>query len=240
MKFTKDIEVDIHDVDYNGVARLSSVMKYMQCAAQGQLNSVGMTYDALHERGYAFILSKIRLELDEPIYAYQHIFATSYPCNSRGYSWLRCYHLSRDGAVIGRAASVWALVNVNTRALVRVNEFEFGITPEAKNELSVERLLAPDNLSPVGEYTVHYGELDQNRHMNNTRYPDIYSSFLPLENKRIRSITISYLHEAREGDRLTVLRGRMSDGGYYFRTLCPSGEINTEAEIVLTDIVCKN
>ena len=71
--------------------------------------------------------------------------------------------------------------------------------------------------------------------MNNTRYPDMYSNFLPLENKRIESITIFYSNEAPMGEKLTVQRA-YSDGIYYFRTVREDGKVNTEAEIKICDI----
>ena len=100
------------------------------------------------------------------------------------------------------------------------------------------RIVIPKDAETVGTYTVNYADLDQNRHMNNTRYPDMYSNFLPLENKRIESITISYLAEAPAGDTLTVMRAE-KDGFYYFRTIRSDGKINSEAEIKLTPITGK-
>ena len=64
--FSKDIEVDVHDVDFNGVCRLSALMQYIQSTAQMQLSENGMSYDELKARGVAFILSKIRLEFYSP------------------------------------------------------------------------------------------------------------------------------------------------------------------------------
>ena len=87
----------------------------------------------------------------------------------------------------------------------------------------------------VGTYRVSYGMVDQNMHMNNTAYPDMYSNFLPLEGKRIRSLTISYNAEAPFGELLTVYRG-YSDGAYYIRTVREDGKINSEAEIILCSI----
>ena len=87
----------------------------------------------------------------------------------------------------------------------------------------------------VGEFVVRYADVDQNRHMNNTRYPDMYSNFLPLEGKRIKSMSIAYLNEAPLGDILTVQMAE-SGGLFYFRTLRSDGKINSEAEIELTDI----
>ena len=161
--------------------------------------------------------------------------ATSFPCHSRGFSFLRCYKLERHGELIGRAASVWALIDTESRALVRVNDIELGLTTEDPLDLAVNHFALPSRMVKVGTYTVGYGDADQNRHMNNTRYPDMYSSFLPLEGKRIRQMSIAYMNEAPLGEELTVELAE-SDGLFYVRTLREDGKINTEAEIELTDI----
>lgn len=228
-------EVDVHDVDFNGIARTSSIMRYIQTAAQSQLTANGMTYEALYRQQKAFLLSRIRIEIDEPIRAYNKLTASTFPCESRGYSFLRCYRLERDGLQIARAVSLWALVDTETRGLIRVNDFDLGLTVHEPLDLSVRHFRIPSNLTEVGEFTVNYSNTDQNRHLNNTAYPDMYSSFMPLEGKRIRSITINYSNEAPMGEKLRVLRAE-EDGVYYFRTVREDGKTNSEAEIFLTDI----
>ena len=71
--------------------------------------------------------------------------------------------------------------------------------------------------------------------MNNTKYPDMYSNFLPLGGKMIRSITINYSNEAQIGEKLRVQRGE-ENGFYYFRTVRSDGKVNSEAQIELCDI----
>lgn len=237
MEFSKRIEVDIHDVDYNGIARLSSLMRYIQTAAQSQLTANGLSYERLREMGRAFILSRITMEFTEMVRAYDRLEAITFPCESRGFSFLRCYSLVRDGITLGRAASIWALVDVDTRKLQRVDSFELGLKTHSPHELTVARFSVPHTLREVGKYTVSYGETDQNMHMNNTKYPDIYSTFLPLEGKRIHTITISYLNEAPLGEKLTVYSTKDQDGVYYMRTVREDGKVNTEAQIFLVDIV---
>ncbi len=233
--YRKKIEVDIHDVDFNGVARASSLMKYIQGAAQSQLTDNGLSYDVLKSRKRAFILSRIKMEFTETVRAYEKLEALTFPCDSRGYSFLRCYALERDGKTIGRAVSVWALIDTDTRALVKVSDFELGLETYSPLDLTLTRISHPTEMITAGTYKVEYGMVDQNKHMNNTVYPDMYSSFLPLENKRIESISISYLAEAPHGDTLTVQRG-FFDNAYYFRTIRSDGKINSEAEIRLSDI----
>lgn len=237
MEFRTEIIADIHDVDHNGVVRMSSLMKYIQSAAQTQLTLNGMSYEELRNMKRAFILSRIKLEFTEPVRAYEHITAVTYPCDSRGYSFLRCYALEKDGRTIGRAVSMWALIDTDTRSLVRVNDFELGLQTHEPHSLALTRFTMPSVIKELGTYTVNYGDLDQNCHMNNTRYPDMYSNFLPLDGMRIKSISINYKNEARRGERLRVERADGADGKtYYFRTVRTDGLVNTEAEIELEEI----
>ena len=104
-------------------------------------------------------------------------------------------------------------------------------------DMTISHIKLPDTISDVGGYGVHYGDVDQNRHMNNTKYPDMYSNFLPLDGKRVRAITISYNNEAVIGDKLRVLRGE-NDGKYYFRTVRSDGKVNSEAESSFAILMC--
>ena len=72
MIFKNDITVDIHDVDYNGVARLSSLMRYIQSAAQNQLTENGMSYEDLRDKYHrAFLLSRIKIEFTKSLQSKQ-------------------------------------------------------------------------------------------------------------------------------------------------------------------------
>ena len=235
MKFSTDITVDIHDVDYNGVAKTSSILRYIQTAAQSQLTEGGMSYDNLKKMNRAFILSRLKLEILRPLRANTPLTAITYPCESRGYSFLRCYALESDGEIVARAISVWALIDTETRGLVRVSDFDLNLPLLPPNELVLGAMKLPSSLTDIGGYGVHYGDVDQNMHMNNTKYPDMYSNFLPLSGRMIKSITINYSNEALIGDKLRVQRAE--EGGiFYFRTIRSDGKVNSEAQIELSDL----
>lgn len=233
--YSKNVEVDVHEVDFNGVARTSALMRYIQTAAQHQLTDNGMSYDQLRAKKRGFILSRIKMEFTEAARAYEPLTAVTFPCESRGYSFLRCYKLLKDGRTIGRAVSIWAMIDTDTHALVKVNDFDLSLKTHEPLDMVLTRIAMPSEMREVGKYTVSYGMLDQNRHMNNTRYPDIYATFLPMDGKRISEITINYANEAPAGDTLTVYRGE-ANGYYYFRTVRSDGKTNSEAEIRLVEI----
>lgn len=233
--YEKKYTIDIHDVDFNGVARTSALMRYLQSTAQSQLTDNNLSYDKMRSMNRALIISKIKMEFTEPVRTYEPVTAVTFPCDSRGYTLLRCYKLVRDGVTIGRAVSAWALVNTEDRSLVKINDFDFNLKTYDPLDLPLNRIVIPKETETVGYYTVNYDEIDQNRHMNNTKYPDIYANFLPLSGKRIQSITIGYTSEATFGEVLTVERAFV-DGIYYFRTRHSDGRENSVAEIKLCNI----
>ncbi len=233
--FTTDIEADVHDMDFNGIAKASALMRYIQSTAQSQLTANGYSYDELKEMKRAFILSRIKLEFTENVYAYDKLSAGTFPCTSHGFTFLRCYKLEKEGRIIGRGISAWALVDTERHSLVKVNDFDLGLKTYTPIDMPLSRIMIPKDIEKVGEYRVNYADLDQNKHMNNTKYPDMLSNYLPLDKKRIETITLSYMNEATFGELLSVERA-YRDGVYYIRTTKPSGKVNCEAEITLTDI----
>lgn len=236
MKFSTDITVDIHDVDFNGIARFSSLMRNVQSCAQTQLTTNGMSYDQLRAMNRGFILSRIKMEFTEPVRAYDRITATSYPCHSRGYSFLRCYTLEKEGRLIGRAVSVWALIDTNDHSLVKVNDFELGLTTYDPHDLILNRFTLPSEMTEVGCFEVRYSDVDQNMHLNNTRYPDMYAQFLPMEGNRIHSMSINYHNEAPMNQTLRIFRADMGNGLFYIRSVREDGKVNSEAEIYIRAI----
>ena len=227
--------VDVHDVDFNGVAKTSSIMRYIQTAAQCQLTDGGMSYDNLIERKRAFVLSRFKMEVLKPLRAYEPVTAITFPCESRGFSFIRCYALEQDGIAVAKAISIWALLDTESKTLVPVNNFELGLTLLPPLDMTFDRLSFPTSLTDIGGYGVHYGDVDRNRHMNNTKYPDMYSNFLPLENKMIGSISINYRNEALIGEKLRV-QSAVENGIYFFRTVRADGKINSEATVSLKNL----
>jgi len=233
--YSSSIVVDAHDVDFNGIASAGTLMRYIQSSAEMQLADNNMSYDRLKEKKRAFILSKIKLEFTESAVCGERLNAETFPCDSRGFTFIRCYRLIKNERIICRAVSAWALIDTDSRSLIRVNDFDLGLTTYSPLDLPLERIVMPKELAEIGKYTVRYADLDRNRHMNNTRYPDMYSNFLPIEGKRISAITISYLNEARIGEELSVYMAE-ENGVYYIRTLRSDGKVNSEAEIHLCTI----
>jgi len=236
MKWTENFRVNSHDCDETGKVRPSLILRYMQETANLQLRALSPTREQLMNEDRAFILSRINISIYGELHAYDNITVRSWACESHGATFNRCYDIRRDDELIAEASSVWGLIGIQNRKIYRVDEIALGFETDDPLELdSPKRLRIPKELtlSLVGERSIFYADIDVNRHMNNTNYPDMLCGFIPdIQYKRVLSICINFASDAKEGETLKVYTCE-SDGTYYFRTVKNDGSINTEAAIMV-------
>ncbi len=239
MKFSYDFRVSSQEVDLNGIASATAVMRYMQETANLGHEEFGPTMDELRASGKAFILSRAALDIYKPLYAQDKITVTSWLNEARGYGYNRSTVIERNGEKIAAMIAFWGAIDIEKRQPIRVEEINLGFgTDEDKIEIvSPMRFRANGvDFSELGEYKVVYGDCDQNIHLNNTNYPRVYTGFIPdMLGKRVTHLSINYLHEARLGASFKVLSAE-NDGAVMFKTVLDDGNIGSEARIVLGDI----
>ena len=236
MKWVENYKVKFHDTNSNEILSSSHVLKFMQ--ETGMLHMLGCrpSYEDLLNENKALILSSIRVNIYSPIYAYDEITVKTWACGSRGFTTTRSFEIFKGEELVAESNSIWALVSVSDKKLIRVSEVDFSnFEPEEPLVLdSPAKVRIPNELklSLVGEYTVRYTDIDLNGHMNNTNYPDMFFNFLPKpEAKLVKSYAISYVNEAKKDDNLKFYIAK-SDGKYYMRSIHEDGRVNAEAEFV--------
>lgn len=236
MKWQEEYNVKFHDTDVNEVASVSNILKFMQETSMRHMKARKPSYEELFNDKKAFVLSSIRLEIYNPIYAYEDITVKTWACPSRGFSFMRSYSIERGGEIMAEAHSAWALVSTESKRLYKVAEVDLS-NYDMDEPASLEgglRIRIPSEVSMTlaGEYTVRYTDTDLNGHMNNTNYPDMIINTMPKpENLRIKSIGISFINEIKRGESVKLYLAKM-DGKHYFRSTKEDGSINIEAEIV--------
>ncbi len=236
MKFTQHFKTAWHDTDAERRVTPTRLLVYMQETSNAHLTSLGCKLDALRDtHGLAFILSKIRMEILAPLYAYEDICVETWTCEGRGYAFNRFYKIMRGSDTIAVADTVWALISLENGSLCKNDFFDFGFEHEPPCPMSIPpRFRVPKSaeLTTLGKRNIVYSDLDYNRHMNNTKYADMLCDFMPYAAVgKIKGISLSYLHESAFGDTLTVLGGE-EDGIYSFRTVRGDGTVCLEAQII--------
>ena len=237
MIFSLNYTTRWHDTDANRIVRPTQILVFMQEASNHHIKHLGVDLDRLRdEEGLAFLLSKIRLALYKPLYAFEEITVETWTVESRGFSFNRFFRIKRGDEVIAAADTTWALISLKTGELCKVDSFSFGFEHEAPIDIGLPlrfRVPKTELLELVGERKIVYSDLDYNMHMNNTRYADMLCDFMPYDKTScIKGISLSYLHEAAFGNTIKIYRADDTDK-FNFRTVNEDGKACLEAEIIL-------
>ncbi len=237
MKYTFKARVSPHDLDVNNLASASAVLRYMQEAAYRHLEVCPPTMDELRAENKVFVLSRVSYSIYDELKTGDEIEVSSWPSESRGVSFPRCARITRNGATVAELISLWALIDPINKSFWRADAYKPDFEYEDPIELDMPsrfRIPADVEMSLVGEYTARYCDVDVNKHINNTHYPDILCSFIPsMIGRRVVSLSISYLHEAPLGSEIKVYCSKEDDGTFYLRTVLENGQVNVEAQMIM-------
>ncbi len=245
MKFKQKFSAIMHDTDVNGIIYPSRLLMFMQETAHGHTSSLDCAPDVMFKRdGCCFWLTRLSMDILADIHAYEELEVTTYASNdSRGFSFNRCFEIRRDGILVARAYTVWALMNISSMRPVAVKDFNIDFELEEPIAVSSPihvRIPRDTQFEECGKHTVFFRDVDLNGHMNNTRYPDVLCGFVPcreLSGKRISHMSISFLHEAAQGETVTGYCSKSEDGVFLIRTVRGSDSaVNAEAMIRFSEL----
>ena len=234
MKWTENYKVKFHDTNSNEMLSVSGILKYMQETGMLHMEFCRPSYRDLLNQDKALILSNVRINIYSPISSHDEVTVTTWATGSRGFTTYRSFQIHRGEELLCEANTIWALVSVSEKKLVKISEVDFSaFEPEEAlvlDQPSKVRIPNELKLSLVGEYTVRYSDTDINMHVNNTNYPDMFFNYLPNpEGKTVTSVAISYLNDAKVGDNLKFYMGK-TDGKYFMRSVHDDGRVNAEVE----------
>ena len=112
------------------------------------------------------------------------------------------------GNEIFRSISLWVLMDVESRAMVRPDKTGVDVPGLLRgNELAAPGSIFPKPLDLHIIRNVGYSELDCNGHVNNTRYLDWIADLLPSafhKEHPVKEFTVCYLSEVLEGQQLDL------------------------------------
>ena len=242
ISYVEHFSVLSHDVDANNNARPSIISRLMQETANHHMRDRKPTYYDLFFRGQSFIATRIAFEVKEQLHPYDNVDVHTWTSDGKGATFMRSHEIVRDGEVIVRSYSEWAVADRNTGKLCRTSDIDFSnYEKDEPLELKVPvRFHFPPETVFVncGSWQVNYCDCDMNLHMNNTNYQDMIWNFVPeVEHKKLTSFSLRFMAEAPVNSIIEIERSKLDspidDGcgaeeSYYFRSKV-NGRTNIEA-----------
>lgn len=212
------------DVDANRTIRLHTLENYLLNAAGISADSMGFGYHYLLKQDKAWVIVRFSMEMtymptiDDVIDVETWVSGAAHMLSPRSF---RIWKINEneEKVEIGKAASVWAVIDLQTREMVNVFDQEVFKNREwsAPVDLASAQHLRPlhDNYTGMAEHHVVYSDIDYNGHCNSCRYLEMMLNSLPdmfnIADRKIR-IDINYQKESHFGDVLKIKYLENNDG----------------------------
>ena len=222
--FRKDFTVQSYETGLHGFARPVALLNYLQAAVGEHAALLGVAVSDLRKSGHTWVLSRIHLAMERYPRGGETVRLKTWPAARDTLFTIRDFELfDSDGILIGTATTSWAVLNLKTRRPVKL----VNVLPTYP--INPERALAdPFSTLPVNE-TAEYelrlpvlrGDLDLNRHVNNTVYAGWALETVPEEMEkscRLAGLEIAFRAEAFYGDTI-VARTALTEEGWYLHRI---------------------
>ena len=143
------------------------------------------------------------------------------------------YYALRDarGKLLADAHSYWTLVDSEKKRVIRPGRHDDSYLPRVEAFTVTApvpaKLTPPENMTELGRRVVYPHYIDQYGHLNNTRYVDILTDYLP-KGERIAALEMNYSKELPPEAEFSVL----TDGQGFFAfvrdgAVCFSAKVET-------------
>ena len=244
MKYYREYEIKLQDVDSRKTLRLFNLENYLLETAGTVAESLGFGIVQLHPLGLTWILTRLSIEMYElPTYGAKVRFETWIESNAHMLSTrdFRIYAIEGQEPegmrLIGQCKSLWAILSLERREIVNVFDtpmFEGSVDGEV---LEMNRIRMTTIPEPTGcvPHKVVYSDIDYNGHCNSCRYLQAMTdAYLPdCYGKPIR-LDINYQKEAMLGDELTT-HYLVTPDGVQYQQRNNSGETACSAKITIIE-----
>lgn len=214
--YTQKFTLSHIHTDRFGLAKPSALLYFIQEAAGAHSALLAVGSEALSQKRLFWAVTRTRVQITRMPRLGETVAVETWPMPTTRVAYPRSVvAYDEAGQELFRSISLWVLMDAESRSMILPGKS--GVVVEGAltgAELDAPHALAVRPMENTATFRVGYTLLDQNGHMNNTRYMDWLDDLLPSEFHRAhpaREFTLCYLSEAREGEEIS-LRYALEDG----------------------------
>lgn len=194
-------EVTVDKCSINSKIRITDLLNLLQAVAGKHSDLGGMSYFDMQQNKQAWVLSSMRIEIDNLPQWHETIEIETWIESLAGIKSIRDFDVFLNNKKIIGANSLWVVLNTEKRRpeTIAISHDHLEKYPNKKPTLqSFSKIDLLKNAQFVGEHTVVFSDLDVLNHVNNVKYIEWCLDCLPiniLEKNLIKAIDINFLKE---------------------------------------------
>lgn len=210
--------VHSYDTDPDGRLAPGALCAFLQEAAGRHAHALGVGMDQLMAQGIAWMLHRLRVEVETWPDAQEDVVVLTWPTRMSGAVAERAFRVTdAAGRDLARALSRWAVVDLRARRAVRLTEamraLPVGEAPGVDLGPAPE---VPQDVPALGEARLSVGraDLDVVGHANNSRYLAWALEAVPddwTDARTLSAFDIVFRREARRGDAILARSVRIDE-----------------------------
>lgn len=214
--YSKEFTLSHIHVDRFGYAKPSVLLYFVQEAAGEHCALLAVDREHLSHKHLFWAVTRSKVQVTRLPRLGETVTVKTWPMPTTRVAYPRSVvAYDAKGEELFRSISLWVLMDDRSRAMILPGKSGVVVYGTLTgNELTVPHAIAARPMENTAVRHVGYTLLDQNGHMNNTRYMDWLDDLLPSAFHRshpVQEFTLCYLTEAREGEDIT-LHYELTDG----------------------------
>jgi len=220
--FTKTWEIFISQCSPNSSLRYTDLSNLFQLTAAKHSDLGGMSYFEMQENNQAWVLSRMRLEMDHLPIWHQHVEVKTWIESLDGIRSVRNIEMLQNGKRIAGASSLWVVLNTVKKRpeAIAIDHSHLEKFPDLKaTSKDYDRVDLHIETTKITNYIVKYSDLDIVKHVNNVKYLEWCLDYIPLdylENNSIKAMDLNYLNELNYGDEISIEISKLENNTLYF------------------------
>lgn len=219
MIFKEDFKIGLEDIGKENYFTNKALLQYLENIGADHSSQTGYGILDIERTRVSWILLdwKVQILKREKYSKTLHIDTWSRG-SKKVYSYRDFEIFDENNNKIAIASSRWALINVDTGKLERIEEsLTEKYHPEEKSVFEEEdfnKLKEPEEFSNSCFYTTNRSDIDINKHLHNLNYLDLAYEALPqeiYEKEEFNNIRISYKREIKLGETVECKYSHIED-----------------------------
>ncbi len=216
----EEFKVLTFHMDPLGHAHLSSICNFLQEGASMHAETAGFGFEEMLKRNQVWVLARMKVIVDRYPAWKETLKLKTWSRGKEGIFYIRDFIIEDEQKnIIVKATSSWAAINMKSRRPELVDGLEKGLF-SIKDQKAIEQKL--DKISELTDSQllrkrkIEYTDIDLVYHVNNVKYIELIINSFSKEThlkRKIRSIEINYLGEAKYGEEVLIFSEPTEENG---------------------------
>lgn len=223
MIYKQELEVPSYLCDIDDRLHVWAAIRLCQEVTEYHGNATGIGFKTLVQQNRAWVITHAYYNIYRLPMAFEKIMLNTWSRGNNGLIASRDYRvLTEGGEELLTGTSAWALIDMNTRRVLRLNDVvanyenhpECATQFEKLNKLQIPEMTEADKIM---QRPVSYAMLDHTQHMNNSEYIRMIFDCLHeqgFSTAQPFALEMNYAHESRLGDTLNLYAKQVDDVRY--------------------------